>query len=146
MFHWIEIFPNTCPVIIQVKNYTGKTTRCRVNNVIDKLPIYYEYVCWWWVSTLFWLIWLCFPNVMKPLLHDFDLNALPALQMFNVSVRMTMQWSEALISAIYRDGKRRHLLDLCSFKDLYKLIHIVYTCINVGNGLKMLTYTRFLWI
>ena len=73
-------------------------------------------------------------------------NALPALQMFNVSVRMTMQWSEALISAIYRDGKRRHLLDLCSFKDLYKLIHIVYTCINVGNGLKMLTYTRFLWI
>ena len=54
LFHCIQIFMNTCEVTMRVKCeiHVGKTT-------LHKIPIYYEYMCLFWVSAISGMI--CFP-------------------------------------------------------------------------------------
>ena len=49
---------NTCEVTMQVKRAIGKST-------VHKLPIYNEYMCLCWVSTLFCMICCVFSNCSK---------------------------------------------------------------------------------
>ena len=59
MLHCIQLFTNTCEVRKQVKRAVGKA-------ILHKLPIYNEYMCLCWVSTLFCMIcWVFFPIVVK---------------------------------------------------------------------------------
>ena len=53
MFHYIQIFTNTCEVTVQIKRAIGKA-------ILHKLPIYYEYnvMCFRWAPTIFGMICL----------------------------------------------------------------------------------------
>ena len=53
MLHCMQILTNTWEVTMQLKRVIGKA-------ILHKLPIYHEYMCLCWVSTLFGLIWLFF--------------------------------------------------------------------------------------
>ena len=64
MLDCIQIFTNTCKVTMQVK--------CAIGTAIShKLPIYNEYMCSCWVSTLFRILCCLFSNCkIKTLLHN----------------------------------------------------------------------------
>ena len=58
MLHCIKIFTNACEVMMQVKRVIGKA-------ILHKLPIYNEYMCLCWVSTLSRMICCLFSNCNK---------------------------------------------------------------------------------
>ena len=58
MLYCIQICTNTCEVTMQVK-------RDIIKIILHKLPIYYEYMCLCWVSTLFGMICCLFSNCNK---------------------------------------------------------------------------------
>mgnify|MGYP003688137129 CR=1 FL=1 len=69
MLHCIQIFMNTCEVMVQVKRYM-RMTHCAIEFMLLPNSTYYKYLCLHWVSTLFGMIWCLF---FKTLLQGFDL-------------------------------------------------------------------------
>ena len=109
MLHRIQISTNTCEVRTQVKWAIGKAT-------LHKLPIYNEYMCLCWVSTLFCMVCCLFSNCSKSSttrLRSLIYNVVnvPCSQ---VPVFLAMQWSVASRSAFYRG--REHLWIVFSLK------------------------------
>ena len=66
MLHCIQIFMSINEVTMQVKRDKEKT-------ILHKIPLYYEYMCSCWVSTLVGIIWCFFSNCKRTLLLGFDL-------------------------------------------------------------------------
>ena len=66
MFHCIQIFTNTCEVTVQIKRAIGKA-------ILHKLPNITKTMLCACVEPPQYLAWfVCFPIVIKALLHGFD--------------------------------------------------------------------------
>ena len=125
MLHRIQISTNTCEVPMQVKRAKGKAT-------LHKLPIYNEYMCLCWVSTLFCMICCLFSNCSKSSttwLRSLYITFPCAVNVprSHVPVLFAMQWSVASRSAFYKG--RDYLWIVFSFKYLI-LLHFNHKYLN----------------
>ena len=104
MLYCIQRYRNTqYEVTMQVRCDIGKT-------ILHKLPVYYEYMCFYLVSTLLGMIFYLLSTLYKnPYIWFLSLNGvLPALQMFHVfRCSYSSQCNVVLRSAFYMGRKKR---------------------------------------
>ena len=111
MLHCIQVLTNTSEVTMHVKSdkHVGKT-------ILNKLLIYYEYMCLSRVSTLFGKICCLFSNCNY--IYSYITYYLRCKwTTFFVSVLLTMQWSVALWPAFWR-GREETFMNIFQLKSL----------------------------
>ena len=120
MLHCIQIFTNTCEVTMQLKCYIGKAL-LHYRQTTNILPIHVLVLIkspHYFAQLPVYVV--CFPNVIKTLLHGFDphIYILPVLQIFPCSylvpVLIPMQQHSIHADLPFIGVERREIYEECS--------------------------------
>ena len=116
MLHCIQIFTNAWEVTMQVKRAIERA-------ILHKLPIYNEYMCLCWVSTLFGMIFCLFSSCIKSSTTRFR------LLYTCITFYLRCKCATFLCSRTPRNSMRRRI-EICLLKEQWKHLWIIFSFKN----------------